>query len=141
MISSFFSYLYILDICPLWRYRVDKIIFLFCKPLLLPLDKVLCLTETFQFHEIPFTNCYSQCLSCWFSLQKVIFCSSGVSDIPLLSLLSDSVSGFMLISLSHMDLSFGQDNKYGSTFILLYAYIQVDLYHLLKMLSFFSLYF
>jgi hypothetical protein len=47
------------------------------------------------------------------------------------------VSGFMLRSLIHLDLSFVQGDKYGSMCILLHEDIQLDRHNLLKMLSFF----
>jgi hypothetical protein len=48
-----------------------------------------------------------------------------------------SVSGFMLRSLIHLDLSFVHGDKYGSIFIFLHIDCQLDQHHLLKMLSFF----
>jgi hypothetical protein len=48
-----------------------------------------------------------------------------------------SVSGFMLRSLIHLDLSFVQGDEYGSIFIFLHTDSQLDQHHLLKMLSFF----
>ena len=47
-----------------------------------------------------------------------------------------SVSGFMLRSLIHFELKFVQGDKYGSIWLSLHVTIQVDRYHLLKMLSF-----
>jgi hypothetical protein len=47
------------------------------------------------------------------------------------------VSGLMLRSLIHLELSLVQGNKYGSVCILLNAGIQLDQHYLLKMLSFF----
>jgi hypothetical protein len=46
----------------------------------------------------------------------------------------------MLRFLIHMDLSFVQDDKYGSIFIFLYTDCQLDEQYFLKMLSFFPLY-
>ena len=51
-----------------------------------------------------------------------------------------SVSGFMLRSLIHLDLSFVHGDKYGSIFILLHKDCQLDRHHLLKMLFFPPLY-
>jgi len=48
-----------------------------------------------------------------------------------------SLSGFMLRSLIHLDLSFVHGEKYGSIFIVLHTDIQLDQHHLLKMFSFF----
>jgi hypothetical protein len=41
-----------------------------------------------------------------------------------------------LRSLIHLDLSFIQDDKYGSIFILLHTVSQLDQHHLLKVLFF-----
>jgi hypothetical protein len=49
------------------------------------------------------------------------------------------ISGFMLRSLIHLDLSFVQGDKYGSIFILLHTDYQLDQHYLLKMFSFFPL--
>ena len=53
---------------------------------------------------------------------------------PTFSSIRFSVSGFMLRSLIHLDLSFVQGDKYGSIFILLHTDSQLDQHHLLKML-------
>jgi hypothetical protein len=42
----------------------------------------------------------------------------------------------MLRSLTHLDLSFVQSDKYGSVFIILHVDIQLGHHHLLKMLFF-----
>jgi hypothetical protein len=59
---------------------------------------------------------------------------------PTFSSIRFSVSGFMLRSLIHLDLSFVQGDKYGSIFILLHRDSQLEQHHLLKMISFFPLY-
>jgi hypothetical protein len=46
------------------------------------------------------------------------------------------VSSFILVSLNHLDVSFVQDDNYGSICIFLHADIQLDQLHFLKMLSF-----
>jgi hypothetical protein len=56
---------------------------------------------------------------------------------PTFSSIRCSVSGFMLRSLIHLDLSFVQGYKYGSVFIFLHRGSQLDQHQLLKMLSFF----
>jgi hypothetical protein len=48
-----------------------------------------------------------------------------------------SVSGFILGSLIHLDLSFVQGDKYESIFICLHTNSQLNPQHLLKMLSLF----
>jgi hypothetical protein len=47
------------------------------------------------------------------------------------------VSGFILRSLIHLDLSFAKGDKHGSICIFLHVDIQLDQHHILKMLSFF----
>jgi len=53
------------------------------------------------------------------------------------SSINSSVSGLMWRFLIHLDLSFVQGDKNGSISILLYADLQLNQHHLLKMLSFF----
>lgn len=55
---------------------------------------------------------------------------------PTFSSMWFSVSGFMLRSLMHLGLSFVQDDKYGSIFILLQIGNQIDQHDLLNMISF-----
>ena len=56
---------------------------------------------------------------------------------PTFSSISFSVSGFMLSSLIHLDLTLVQGDRNGSIHILLHDHHQLCQYHLLKMLSFF----
>jgi hypothetical protein len=56
---------------------------------------------------------------------------------PNFSSINFSVSGFMWRSLIHLDLSFVQGDKNGSSCILLHDNRQLSQYHLLKMLSLF----
>jgi hypothetical protein len=56
---------------------------------------------------------------------------------PTFSSMIFSVSGFILRSLIHLDLSFVQGDKCWSVFILLHVDIQLVYHHLLKILSFF----
>ena len=53
------------------------------------------------------------------------------------SLIGCNVSGFMLSSLIHLNLSFVQGDKYGSICIFLNADIKLDQCHLLHMFSVF----
>ena len=53
---------------------------------------------------------------------------------------SVSVTGFMLSSFMHLNLSFVWGDRYGSICIFLHARIQLDQDHLLKMLSVVPLY-
>ena len=55
---------------------------------------------------------------------------------PTFSSMKFSVSSFMLSSLVHLDLSFVQDDKYRSMFILLHVDIELAQHHLLNMFSF-----
>jgi hypothetical protein len=54
---------------------------------------------------------------------------------PTFSSIRFNVSGVTLMSVIHLDLCFVQSYKYGSICILLYAAIQLDKHHLLKMFS------
>ena len=58
------------------------------------------------------------------------------SFFPTFSSIRFSVSGFMLRSLIHLDLSFVQGDKYGS--IILHTDSQLDQHHFLKIFSFFQ---
>ena len=51
-----------------------------------------------------------------------------------------NVSGFMLRSLIHLEMSFVRGDEYETICILLHADIQLDQHYLLKMFSFFPLY-
>jgi hypothetical protein len=53
---------------------------------------------------------------------------------PIFSSIRSSVSGFVLKSLVHLELSFVQGDMYGSFWSLLHAVIQFDLHNLLKMI-------
>jgi hypothetical protein len=56
---SFLSSLYILDISPLLDVGWVKIFFPICSLLICLIDSVLCFTEAFQFHEVPFISCWT----------------------------------------------------------------------------------
>ena len=45
--------------------RVSEDLFSFCRLPFCPVDRVLCFTGAFQFQEVPFINCCSQCLCYW----------------------------------------------------------------------------
>jgi hypothetical protein len=64
----------------------------------------------------------------------------SLSLFPSFSSIRFSVSGFMLKSLIHLDLSFVPGDKYGSIFVFLYVDSQLDQHYLLKMLYFFQVY-
>jgi hypothetical protein len=61
-----------------------------------------------------------------YSVQKVISCTNKFNAFPNFSSTRFSVSGFMLRSLIHLDLSFMQGNRYGSICILLHANTQLE---------------
>ena len=107
-------------------------------------------------------GCHFVLLTVFFALQKLLsfrrshlliialsVCAAGVlfrkwfpvpvcsSVLPTFSSIRFSVVGFMLRSLTHLDLSFVPGDRYGSIFILLHVDIQLCQYHLLNMLSFF----
>ena len=63
LVFNFLSSLYILKIRPLSDMGLVKIFFHSVGCCFV--DNVLCFTEAFQFQEIPFINCFSQCLCCW----------------------------------------------------------------------------
>ena len=69
------------------------------------------------------------------SLQGIVFCALTFGLYPTFSSIESRISNFMLRSLIHLDLSFVQDNRHVSIWILLYASIQLDQHHLLTMLS------
>ena len=56
LVINFLSSLYILDISPLSDVGLVKIFFPICRLPICLIDYVLCLTEAFQFHEVPFIN-------------------------------------------------------------------------------------
>jgi hypothetical protein len=54
---------------PSVRCRVNEDLFLVCRLPFCPIDsECLLFTEAFQFHELPFINCWSYCLSHWYSV-------------------------------------------------------------------------
>jgi hypothetical protein len=56
LLLNFLSSLYILDMNSLSDVGLVKIIFPICRLPICLIDCVLCLTESFQFHEVPFIN-------------------------------------------------------------------------------------
>jgi hypothetical protein len=122
-------FLYIFWISASVRCGDGEDLFSFCWLLFCLFVVFLCLTEGFQLHEVPFINCWS--------------CAQGIGvhfrNVPVRSRLFPTffpiilnISGYMLRSLIHLDLSFVQGYRCGSICLLLHANI-----HLLKMLSFF----
>ena len=117
---SFLSSFYILDISPV-RCRIGEDIFPFCRLLFCLIDSVLCIIEAFQFQEVHLL------------IVGLSVCATGVifrkcSPVPMCSRLLPtfssirlSVTGFMLRSLIHLDLSFVQCNRYEFICILLAA--------------------
>jgi hypothetical protein len=56
VVVGFLSSLYILDISPLLDVELVKTFFPICRFPIYCIDCVLCLTQSFQFHEVPFIN-------------------------------------------------------------------------------------
>jgi len=126
----------ILVISPLSEVGLMKIFFPIFTLLICPIDSVLCLTEAFQFYEIPFINSWAWATGILFRKFPPWPRSWRLfSNFPSIRL---SGSGFMFRSLVHLDFSFVQGDKYSFIFIFLHADSQLDQQHLLKML-FFSL--
>jgi hypothetical protein len=59
---------------PSVRHGVSKDIFPICRLLFCPIDNVLCLSEAFQFHEVPF-------ISHWCSVQEIFSDTNAFKDI------------------------------------------------------------
>lgn len=69
-------------------------------------------------------------------VHKVVSCANVFNLFSTFSSVRFSVSGFILRSLIHLQLSFVQSHRYGAACILLHADIQLYQQHLLEMLSF-----
>jgi hypothetical protein len=110
-------------------YSVDCCIF--------SIDDVFCLTETFQFHNVPFIACCSECLSYQCSVQGVVPCASTFKAIPYILFNQVQCIWLYVDLLDPLALEFHACDKYGPICILQHADNQVDQHHLLKMLSFF----
>lgn len=50
-------------------------------------DDVLCYTDDFQFHKVPFINCSSEGLCYWCSVQKALSCANESKLFPIFSLI------------------------------------------------------
>ena len=133
-VSKFFSSLYILNIILLSDVGLVKIY-----------------AEFVGCHFVLLTVCFA--LQKFFSFKRshqsfVVLSTSAtgflfrkLSPVPMilrlsstLSVIRYSVSGFMLRSLIHLDLSFVQGDKYGFICILLHTDLQLNKHHLLKIL-------
>jgi hypothetical protein len=130
--SSFLSSLYILEISPLSDLGLGKILSQSVGALF-----VFCLSEALQFYEsnLLILNLTAQAIAVLFRNFSPVPISSRL--FPTFSPISFRVSGFIWISLIHLDLSFVHGNKHGSIHILLHDNCQLSQHHLLKMLSFF----
>ena len=105
------------------------------------IDGVLCLIEALHFHEVSFiyfVDLRARAIGVLF--RKLSHVSMSLRLFPTYSSIRSSVSGFMLRSLIHLDLTFVQSGKYGFIFILLHANCQLDQHQLLKTFSFFPSY-
>jgi hypothetical protein len=56
LVINFLSSLYILDISSLLNVGLVKIFWPICRLQICLIDHVLCFTEAFEFHEVPFVN-------------------------------------------------------------------------------------
>ena len=83
---------------------------------------VLCLKETFQLHKVLFTNCLFLWLWFHYSAQEVFSCINKFkATFHTFSSIIFSESCFMVRSLTCLDLSFVQGDKYGSICLLPHA--------------------
>jgi hypothetical protein len=101
------------------------------------LDSVLSLTEALQFYEVHLLilDLTVQATGGMFRNISPVPTSSRL--FPTFSSISSSVSGFMWRSVINLDLSFVQEDKTGSIYILLHTNPKLREHHLLRMLSFF----
>ena len=136
LMTSFLCSLYILEMSLLSDVGLVKIFFPFCRLPFCLGNCVLCFTEAFQFQEVPFINCFSQCAT-GVILRKWFPVPMRSSVLPTFSSMRLSVIDFMLWFLIHLDLSFVYGDRYGSIFILLHVNVQLCQHHLLNILSFF----
>ena len=100
---------------------VNEDLFPFCRLSFCLVDHVLCFTDAFQFQEVPFVNCFSQCLCYWGYIYEVVPVPMRSTVLSTFSSIMFSVAGFMLRSLIHLNLRFVHGDRYGSIFILLHV--------------------
>ena len=127
MESNFLSSLNILDISPPLDAGMVKIFFQSVG------GRFVLLTLSFALQKL--------CNLLILEHKSLVFCSVTVPLLPIywmtfctFSSISFSVSGFMWMSLIHLDLSFVQGDKNGLICILLHADHQMNQQHLLKIL-------
>ena len=135
--SSFLSSLYILDISPLSDSGLVKILSQSVGGLFVLLTVSFALQKLCNFMKshLSILNLTAQAIAVLFRNFPPVPISSRV--FPTFSSINFSVSGLMLRSLIHLDVSFVQGDKNGSICILLHGNRQLFQHHLLKMLSFF----
>ena len=63
-------FVYFVDQPSVWC-RVGEDLFPFCRLSFCLVDCVICFTEAFLFQEVPFFNCFSQCLCYWGYIKKL----------------------------------------------------------------------
>ena len=95
------NFLYFGDQSSVWC-GVSEDVFPFCRLPFCLIDSVLCLTETFQFHEVPFIV---DCSVCDNVFSPVLMHSRLL---PTFSSIRFSILGLFLRSLIHLDLYFVQ---------------------------------
>jgi hypothetical protein len=137
LVISFLSSLYILDILPSIGCGVSEDFSPIYRLPICLIDYVLCLTEPFQFHRSHLLILDLKSWAIGVLFKKIPPMPMRSRLITTFSFMRFSVSGFMLKSLIHLDLSFVQGDKYGSIYVLLHTDSQLDQHYLLTMLSFF----
>jgi hypothetical protein len=140
LVSNFLSSLYILDISPLSDVGLVKIFSqsVGCHIVLLTLSFALQKFFDFMRSHLSIVNARAWAIGVLFNKLSPVPMHSRLFS--TFSSIRFNVSGFMLKSLIHLNLSFVHGDKYGSISILLHVHIQLDQHHLLKILSFFPLY-
>jgi len=123
---TFLKSLYILDISLLLVVELVKIFFPVCRLPICLIDSLLCLTEAFQLHEVPFFNSLSWTWIIGVLFKKCLLVAMSSRVFPVFSSTRFSVSVFILGSLIHLDMNFVQGDKYGSIFIYLHSDYQLD---------------
>ena len=120
--------------------EISEAFFPICRLLICAIGSVICLTEAFQFHEVPFVNFLSRPWVIGVLFRKIFHVPMCSRLFPTFSSIRFRVSVYMWRSLIHLDLSFVQGDKNGSICILLHADHQLNQHYLLKILSIFPLY-
>ena len=114
---------------------VIKDLFPICRFLFCPIDIVLCITDAFQFYEVPFVYSLSKSLSYCFSVQEIFCCAEVFEDVSHFLFYWKKSIWFYVEIFDALGLEFVQANKNGSIYILLHADCHFSQHYLLNMLS------